>query len=420
MSKVRLAYGHTGLEISCPPAAEVILPTYTPGVQNEVEQIRSALRDPYFAKPLREQARPGDRVVIAHSDRTRATPNARLLPPILQELEIAGVSQNHITILNALGTHRQHSEHETRALLGDWIVDHYCCLQHDAYDNENLVSIGKTKWGHPVRLNRRLLEADLKILTGFIEPHLFAGFSGGPKCILPGLAGAESVITNHSVAMIGHPQATWGITYGNPLWEEMLDVALRVQPLFLVNVTLNIHRQITGIFAGDLAEAHKAGCDFVRSLSMVKTYAPFDLVITTNSGYPLDQNLYQCAKGMRAAEPVTRRGGAVLLVAACQDGIPHGSHYERLLKQAGSLDGIDKMLANPSFKAQDQWMLQIQAAMQKKVNIYIFSDGLTENQIREALFFPVIDLENSINQLIQQYGTRVCILPEGPQVIAHL
>ena len=183
---------------------------------------------------------------------------------LLAELEAAGVRREDITLLNALGTHRQQTPAELRAMLGDFVVDHYRCLQHDAYDDANLVSLGQTSFGHPVRLNRLLLEADFKILTGFIEPHFFAGFSGGPKGVLPALAGAESVLTNHGYAMIGDPRSTWGVCEGNPIWEEMREMALKVSPTFLLNVTLNVEKQITGVFAGDLLAAHRAGREFVR------------------------------------------------------------------------------------------------------------------------------------------------------------
>jgi nickel-dependent lactate racemase len=180
-------------------------------------------------------------------------------------------------------------------MLGDEIVDHYRCLQHNAFDDDQLVSSGTTSLGHPVRLNRRLMEADVRILTGFIEPHFFAGFSGGPKGVLPALAGAESVFTNHGREMIAHPSATWGVTRGNPIWEEMLEIALLVQPVFLLNVTLNTRRQITGVFAGDLRQAHAAGCASVRDQS----WSPCANRMMSSDGQQwvsADQNLYQTVK----------------------------------------------------------------------------------------------------------------------------
>jgi len=300
------------------------------------------------------------------------------------------------------------------------MVDHYRCLQHDAYDDANLVALGQTSFGHPVRLNRVLLEADFKILTGFIEPHFFAGFSGGPKGVLPALAGAESVLTNHGYRMISDPRATWGVCEGNPIWEEMLEMALQVTPAFLLNVAMNPARQIAGVFAGDLRQAHHAGREFVRANAMVKVDAPYDVVVTSNSGYPLDQNLYQTVKGMSAASQVVRAGGAIVMAAACADGLPDHGRYAELLAAAGSPDAILEMLAHPGFSAQDQWQVQVQANIQKKADVYVYSDGLSDEQIRRALFTPCRDLPATVRALSAKYGPRVCVLPDGPLTIAYL
>ncbi|NPV85856.1 MAG: nickel-dependent lactate racemase [Anaerolineae bacterium] len=418
--KILLAYGRSGLEVELPDEFEVIRPVHVPGLKDEAGAIRCALRQPIGAPSLHSLVKPGDRVVVAHSDITRATPNDRLLPPLLAELEQAGVRREDITLLCALGAHRKQTEAETRALLGEAIVERYCCLQHDGSDDAALVSLGQTKFGHPVRLNRLLVEADFKILTGFIEPHLYAGFSGGPKCVLPGLAGAESVLSNHGVDMISHPNARWGITEGNPLWEEMMDMALRIDRVFLLNVALNRAREITAVFAGDLCIAHREGCEFVRRHAMVKVEQPFDVVITTNSGYPLDQNLYQGAKGMSAAAQIVRQGGAILLVAACEDGLPGESNYARLLERAGSLQGVRDMLSQPGFSEMDQWGVQVQAQVQSKADVYVYSGCLSEEEIGKALLIPCRDLEEALLSLPARYGKRVCVLPEGPQVIAYV
>jgi lactate racemase len=418
--KITLAYGQTGLDVELPDNSQVIRPAFVPGLPDENAAIRAALSMPLGSPPLHALVKKGDKVVVAHSDITRATPNERILPVLLAELEAAGVQREDITLLCALGAHRRQTEAETRALLGDFIVEHYRCLQHDGHAGSALISLGETCFGHPVRLNRLLVEADFKILTGFIEPHLYAGFSGGPKCVLPGLAGSESVLSNHGVEMISHPNANWGITDGNPLWEEMMDMALRIGKAFLLNVTLNEKRQITGVFAGDLRVAHRAGCEFMRQHVMVKVDAPFDVVLTTNSGYPLDQNVYQGAKGMRAAAQIVRPGGAILLAAECRDGLPDGSHFARLLQRAGSLEGVWKMLAAPDFGEIDQWGIQIQAMIQKHADVYIHSGCLTDEQIRTALLFPAHDLAKTLQDLSARYGKRMCVLPEGPQVIAYL
>ena len=417
---INLSYGQTGLNLDLPISADVLRPRHVPGLPDEAAAIRAALASPIGSLPLKAQVKRGSRVVVAHSDITRATPNQRLLPVLLAELEAAGVRREDITLLNALGTHRKQTPAELRRMLGDAIVEKYRCLQHDAFDDDSLVSLGETSFGHPVRLSRILLEADLKILTGFIEPHFFAGFSGGPKGVLPALAGAESVLTNHGYRMISDPKATWGMCEGNPIWEEMREMALKVSPVFLLNVSLNVDKQITGVFAGDLLAAHRTGRNFVRQNAMVPVSAPYDVVVTTNSGYPLDQNLYQTVKGMSAASQVLRQGGAIIMAAGCADGLPDHGLYASLLAEAGSPDAILEMLARPGFTAQDQWQVQIQAAIQKKADVYVYSDGLSDDQIQKALFSPCRDIPALVNDLVKKHGPRVCIIPDGPLTIAYL
>ena len=221
---IDLSYGRNGHRIKLSHKnVEIITPQYVPGLLNEAAAIRSGLRSPVGSQPLSDIVSSGDSVVIVHTDITRATPNDRILPVVLDELETAGIKRGNISLLNGLGTHRPQTAEELRVMLGDFIMDNYRCTQHDCFDDQNLVSIGETSFRHPVRINRSYMESDVKILTGFIEPHFFAGFSGGPKAILPSLAGSESVFTNHGFEMISHPNATWGITYGNPIWEEMLE-----------------------------------------------------------------------------------------------------------------------------------------------------------------------------------------------------
>lgn len=420
MKTVNLSYGKTGIVIDVPEDADIFIPRYQAGLTDETCAIRQALRNPIGTAPLSQKVHPGDKAVIVHTDITRPTPNHQILPVLLEELEEAGIHRSDITLLNALGTHRQQTESELRKMLGDSIVEHYACIQHNAWDDANLASLGKTSLGHPVRINRAYINADVKILTGFIEPHPLAGFSGGPKSVLPGIAGFESVLSNHGRNMIAHPKATWGVTEGNPIWEEMCDVAQRTEPTLLVNVTLNRQHQITGVFAGDLISAHKAGCAFVGSQALIRVDHAYDIVVTTNGGYPLDQNLYQSCKGISAASRVVRQGGAIILVAACQDGLPMHGNYISLLQRGGSPQGVLDMLAVPGFASPDQWAVQNQAQDQLHADVYVHSQGLTDDQIRLALFTPLHDLPAALDEFRHRYGCRICVLPEGPLVIPTL
>jgi nickel-dependent lactate racemase len=420
--RVDLNYGRDGLTITLPESADVLETRFVPGLLDEAGSIRQALQDPIGSPSLSSLVKPGDRVVVVHTDITRATPNDRILPVLLAELETVGIADQDIILLNGLGTHRQQTETELRAMLGDRIVERYRCLQHDCNDDDNLISLGKTSLGHPVRINRFYLETDVRLLTGFIEPHFFAGFSGGPKAVLPSLAGAESVFTNHGLDMIAHPQAAWGVTENNPIWMEMREVALRTNPTFLLNVTLNVKREITGIFAGDMLTAHSQGCDFVQESAMVGVDEPYDIVVTTNSGYPLDQNLYQSVKGLSAASQIVRQGGSIIIATACEDGLPDHGEYSSLLARAGSPHGILEMISQPGFNVQDQWQVQVQAQIQNRADVYVYSDGLSDEQIQRALFIPCRDIEKTIQQRLSRFGSqaRICVMPEGPQLIPYL
>jgi nickel-dependent lactate racemase len=236
------------------------------------------------------------------------------------------------------------------------------------------------------------------------------------------MAGQQTVLLNHGAEMLSDPQATWGVTRGNPIWEEIREIALKVKPTFLLNVTLNRDKEITGVFAGDLDTAHAAGCVFVKETAMVPVLEPFDIVITTNSGYPLDLNLYQSVKGMSAAAQVVREGGAIIIAADCWDGIPDHGLYSQLLREADSPQTLLDTICAPSFLKQDQWQAQIQAQIQLKADVYVYTDNLTDEQIQTALLKPCHSIETTVTELLHKYGpqAKICVLPEGPQTIPYL
>ena len=419
---IKLAYGRHGLDVNLPEQTDILTPNFVPGIADEEEALLDRLKQPLDTLPLADLVQEAETVVVVHTDITRATPNDRILPVLLAELEDAGIRRENITLLNGLGTHRPQTEQELRLLLGDGIVDNYRCLQHDPHDDDNLVDLGTTRHGNPVRVNREYIASDFRILTGFIEPHFFAGFSGGPKAILPSLAGVESVFTNHGRDMIAHLKATWAVTEGNPIWEEMREVALRTNPDFLLNVALNSRQEITGIFTGDMLPAHAVGCAFVKENAMIGVDEPYDIVITTNSGYPLDQNLYQSVKGMSAANQIVREDGVIITAADCEDGLPDHGRYAELLAEAASPQDILDLIAQPGFSEQDQWQVQIQALIQQRAQVHVYSENLNDEQIHKALFTPCRDIPATVENLINQMGpeTRLCVIPEGPQTIPYL
>jgi nickel-dependent lactate racemase len=418
--KVQLSYGQGSVTVDFPDdRTTVINPCAITGLTEERTAFLDALDKPIGTRPLGEWIKPGSRVCIVFTDITRATPNERLIPWLLEYL--AGVPSGNITLLNSLGSHRPNTTRELEEMLTPSVMKKYRVLNHEPENPANLVAVGQTRDGSPALLNRVFVEADVRIVTGFIEPHFFAGFSGGPKGIMPGVAGLKTILSNHGARNIGDPNATFGITQGNPLWEEMRDIALRPGPSFLINVTLNDRREITGVFCGDLIEAHRRGCEFVKASAMQKIEAPFDIVVTTNSGYPLDQNLYQGVKGMSAGARVLKPGGTLILACECRDGVPACSSYERILRNAATPEEMLSRLAAPGVYLPDQWQAQIQGLIQRRARVLLYS-SLPEVTVRAAHLVPCGDIGATVQELLKQKsnGERVGVLPQGPLTIPYL
>lgn len=417
--EIQLPYGSGTIPLRLDDAWDVTVVTalYTPGLADPEGGLTQALHRPRGAPPLAEWVRAGETVGIVVNDVTRATPTPLILRAILREL--AAVPDNAITLFNATGTHRANTPAELEAMLGADLSSRFEIVQNDARDRATQTYLGQTRRGHPIWINRRLLDCDRLLLTGFIEPHFFAGFSGGGKAIMPGMGGLDTVLANHGPEMIADPHSTWGITVDNPIWEEIMEVGLRVGKSFLVNVVMNPDRAITGVFAGELSAAYPAGCDFARETSMAKASGLFDLVIASNSGYPLDQNLYQAVKGMSAAAQIVGPGGAIVIAAECRDGVPEGSSYQALLAEAGSPACLLERLHAPGPVRPDQWQVQIQAQIQANAEVHVFSGCLTPRQIEAALFTPVASLEEAVRSLVERFGAtaRIAVLPDGPIII---
>jgi lactate racemase len=428
--QIQLAYGKQGLGLELPDDCHVtvIEPQYVPGLPDPAGAMRAALQHPCGAPSLAERVRPTDRVGIVFSDITRATPHGLILPAVLAEL--CHVPRERIILCCALGTHRPNTQDELRRMfamagtleVAEELLSTYRIVQNDAFNPDTQQYMGVTSRGHEIWINREIAACDVKVLTGFIEPHFFAGFSGGGKALMPGMAGLRTVLGNHDAGMIANPKATWGITQGNPIWEEVMEVAHCVAGVFLVNVALNKHKELTGVFAGDLDQAHAAGCAFVRQTAMAAVPAAFDIVITTNSGFPLDLNLYQAVKGMSAAAKVVKRGGAIICAAECWDGIPDHGLYGQLLREADSPRQLLERMMAPGFLQQDQWQAQIQAQIQLKADVFLYTDHLTDSQIEESLLLPCRNIAGKVEELCTKYGPQasVCVLPEGPQTIPYV
>jgi nickel-dependent lactate racemase len=417
---LKLAYGRGFLDVEFPDdRTTIIKPADQAGLPDELAAVTHALDKPIGCAPLRELIKPTDRLCILFTDITRATPNERLIPWLLDYLK--DHPRENITLLNQLGTHRPNTRLELEEMLTPEVVRDYHVINHEPENESALVQLGTTRSGAPALINRHAVEADWRIVTGFIEPHFFAGFSGGPKGIMPGVAGLKTVMSNHGHSNIGDPRATFGRTEGNPLWEELRDIALRTGPKFLVNVTLNEHREITGVFAGDLLQAHEHGREFVRKSAMQKVDAPFDIVVTTNSGYPLDQNLYQGVKGMSSGARVVKDGGLLILACECSDGVPNGSPYDRLLRDSSSPEELLTRIATPGFVRPEQWQSQIQSLIQRRARVLVKS-ALPDEVLRACHLTPCADIATAVRDELNCLPStaRVAVLPQGPLTVPYL
>jgi len=419
--RIRLEYGADGLEVDVPDdRVTVVEPMFRAALGNAHAELVAALRSPIDARPLREITRHGGRVAISVCDITRAQPRREMLEALFEEMP--NVRAGDVTILIATGTHRSNTPAELESMLGPDIVRRCRVVNHDSRDRSALVRVGETTTGVSVLLNHLWLDADVRITTGFVEPHFFAGFSGGPKMVAPGLAGLETTLTLHDARRIGDPMATWGVTEGNPIHDDIREIARMTGVHFAVDVTLNRAQQITAVFAGELFAEHRAACAAAKRDAMRKVDSPFDVVLTTNSGYPLDQNLYQAVKGMSAAAKVVKRGGTIVCAAECRDGLPAHGSYGEVLASRQSPQELLAMITSPGYSRPDQWQVQIQAQVQTKARVLVKTRGLSPDEIRAAHFDPVDDVGPTICRALAAAGPQstLCVLPQGPQTIPYL
>ncbi len=418
---VRLDYGSDGLEVDLPPAlVTVIEPMFREADPDAHAALLTAMRSPLESPTLRSMVRPGQKIAISVCDITRAQPRRETLRAIFEE--IPDVPGRDITILIATGTHRINTDAELERMLGRDILDRCRVINHDSRDDATLERIGTTSTGVDVYLNREWLAADIRITTGFVEPHFFAGFSGGPKMVAPGLAGLSTVMTLHDAARIGHPNATWGITEGNPIHDDVRAIAAMAPPHFSIDVALNREQKIVAAFAGNLFAEHKRACAHVKATAMRAVPAPFDVVLTTNSGYPLDQNLYQAVKGMSAAAQIVKPGGVIVCAAECRDGLPsHGSYGEVLASQPNPA-ALLAMICARGYSRPDQWQVQVQAQIQLKARVLVKTSGLGPDEVRMAHFTPVDDVGAAVREALSAAGpaATLCVLPQGPQTIPYV
>ncbi len=422
--KVVLKYGTAGLPVSLPETSGflgILAPSAPEPLGDPGGAVARGLAEPIASPPLSALARGRRSACIVVSDITRPVPNKVLLPPVLRTLSDAGIPRERVLILVATGIHRPSSKEEIGSLVGPDIAGSYEVVDHHAKRREDMVEAGRIEGRIPALVNRRYVEADLKILTGFIEPHMWAGFSGGRKSILPGISSIETLRYMHGPEMVAHPRCEYGLLEGNPFHEAGLEVMSMAGADFLLNVTLDASKRITGLFCGHPVEAHLEGCRFLARHCVKELDRPLDFIVTTNAGAPLDCNLYQTVKGMTGAAPVVKRGGDILIASRCGEGAG-SAEYRGILDMVDTPAGFLSRLKRKEFFIPDQWCAQETCQVLTDRNVWIHSEGLTPEELRRYHFRPAPDIEECVNRLLETHGpgARWAVVPDGPMLILRI
>ena len=422
--KIRMRFGREGMELRVPESATLLEGKPIPALADPVQAVRQALGSPIGSPPLRDlvRLRRPDSVAITISDITRPVPNHVILPALLAELAAAGVRDQQVTILIATGMHRPSTQAERLEMIGPDVLDRVEVIDHVADDAATMVRVSDDP---PVSVCRRFVEADFRIVTGLIEPHFMAGYSGGRKGVCPGLVDLNTIKRFHGYRTLAHPLATTGVLEGNPCHEESLRVAKLVGVDFLVNVSIAHDRRLAGVYCGDMVEAHVAGVRDVAQWTTAVIDEPFDLIITNGGGYPLDQTFYQTVKGMVCALPAAHEGSTILLASACAEGIGSPECIATLMRWGLDWRGFLNHIADPENFVKDQWQFQCQARVLERIGVErlcFFCDALPRDVQRKLGVNPICG-EGTVQERLQcaidaylasHTDARVAVIPEGP------
>lgn len=416
--RIYLPCGHETVEVSLPPGAIVLEPARVPALGDPAGAVRRALAAPLAGPPLGELARGRADACLVVSDITRPVPHRMILPPLLADLEAAGLGPDRVTILVATGMHRPNLGRELEALLGAEIAGRYRVINHRCDDPDQVREIARVD-GAPVEINRHFLDADLKILTGLVEPHPYAGFSGGRKSVLPGLASLTTLRLMHGHAMIAHPGVRTLSLDNNPFHGHSLDAARAAGADFILNVTLNGDRQISGVYAGELDAAHLAACADVAEHAVVEIDEPADLVLTSAGGAPLDTTFYQSTKGILGAAALLRPGGAVVLVCGALEGMGSESFCE-LINACPTPEQFHARHGDPANFALDQWAVQsFYQALSHLGAVQVYAPGLGPQELAPLGLRKIADVGAALRQLLPRHR-RLVVIPQGPYVAGRV
>ncbi|HEV8046066.1 MAG TPA: nickel-dependent lactate racemase [Rubrobacter sp.] len=418
--ETQLQYGKGDLSVEIPSSdVAVLVPKTEEGLPDETAAFREAVRDPIGGRPLREIVGADERVAVVIPDITRALPRERLLPWLFEEL--SHVPPTHVTIVNGTGSHRANTEEELAAMVGREVYGRYGVVNHDAHDPGTLEYVGKSLTGRDLYMNREYVQADRRIVMGFIEPHFMAGFSGGYKGIFPAVADVESIMDYHRASVIGHERSTWGVLEDNPTQDQIRANGSLLPVDFCVNVTINRAKEITGFYCGEVLAAHAAGCEANKSTTMVACEREYPIVVTTNGGYPLDQNLYQAVKGMSAAYQIVAEDGLIISVARCNDGFPDHGNFRKMLLEHDSPEAMLETIHSPGFSTYDQWQVQLFAQILQRARVALHSE-IPPDDVRRVHLEPIADITTRISEELETIGADapIAVLPEGPMTVPYL
>ncbi|HHT78722.1 MAG TPA: nickel-dependent lactate racemase [Actinobacteria bacterium] len=420
--KFKLNYGYDGLEIEVKDSNvfDIAESRNADVVKSPVKALKESFRNPIGTNPLSEKISTAGRICIVISDSTRAVPTKIILEALLSEMENCSIKKEQITILIATGLHRPNLGSELENLVGREIMDNYKIVNHYARDRQACKMIGNTRRGTPVIINKTYLEADFRILTGLIEPHFMAGFSGGRKAICPGISYMDMFKHFHGPEILESPFASNAVLENNPFHMESLEIAKMAGVDFIVNVTINKNKEITGIFSGDLEAAFYEGAAFCKEYNSYKIKGEADIVITSGGGLPLDATLYQAVKGMVAAMPAVKKDGMIIIASECNEEIG-SKEFVELVTNEKDLDAFIEKIKDPDFFVIDQWELEELAKARKKAEIYLYSPCLSAcaNKIPDGTLKLVPSVEEALEIGFEKFGrdAKVTIIPEGPYTI---
>jgi nickel-dependent lactate racemase len=424
--KVKVDYGKTGLEIEIPDSMKVQIAKPQPiePLADPINEIKKSLSKPDIGTPLSNIIRSKKQgyVCIVISDSTRPVPSGQILEALIQELLSLGVSDSDVKILIATGLHRKTTNQELQTILPKWIIDRFDIINHEGDNPKTLEYIDKTSFGTPIYINKVYLNAAVKIITGYVEPHFFAGFSGGRKAICPGIVGLETILANHSAKNIANPNSRFGILKDNPISDDAIEISKhpKIKPDFVVNVTINSEHKIDKVASGNLG-IHSILVKHQERVAMCDLDRPFDIVICNNGGYPLDLNLYQAVKSMALGALAVKKGGTIITTNELRDGVGQPD-FEELLKMPYSPKEINDKLVSGEMKVRDQWQIQFLCMVLMHAEVIVASPNISKEKLGSLGLIHAKSVEEALAYAEKKHGkdASVLVLPNGPQIVPKL